>query len=263
MGFDEAFDILVEKCVEADRQLSDALNDIQADKLRRYGCDIWIAEIVHQELKTTTPYQDKDYVPFYEAAWELCRMGVLRPGPHAPKGMGQSGGANFNADGYAITAIGRKWLRDPERRNYGDPGRMAKMLSAFEPRFGVAFEQRATEAVRCHRSGNYLACCVMAGAAAELIMLAVAIEKVGNEEEVLKAYSRSNGRKAVIDQIAHGLSAGPRWQFDAGRQLLHYWRDDAAHGKRTAISDTVAYSSLAQLLRFGHFCADEWAELTS
>jgi hypothetical protein len=56
------------------------------------------------------------------------------------------------------------------------------VLQPFIGRFGDGFAQRAAEASRCHRTTNYLACCVMAGAAAESILLAVAIAKMAGDE---------------------------------------------------------------------------------
>jgi hypothetical protein len=35
-----------------------------------------------------------------------------------------------------------------------------------------------------------------------------------------------------------------RRPFEAGLQVLHYWRDDAGHGKATTINEIEAYASL-------------------
>ena len=71
----------------------------------------------------------------------------------------------------------------------------------------------------------------MCGAAAEAIMLAVAIAKTGDEGAVLKAYLRPQGRKRTIDGIIHGARAGLADAFKAATDLLSYWRDEAArHG---------------------------------
>jgi hypothetical protein len=48
---------------------------------------------------------------------------------------------------------------------------------------------------------------------------------------------------------------------DDGRK--HHWRDDAAHGMATTISEVEAYASLIQLLRLAQFCSDQWDDLTA
>jgi hypothetical protein len=262
-AFEEAFDVLVEKCVEADQRLY-GVNVIHSPNMRNdaYGCDIWIGRIVPDVLNTKSMLLDEDYAPFYEAAWEMCRMGILRPGPYAPKGL-QISGTALETDGYSITTIGRAWLRDPERRPYGDPGRMTTLLAPFEPLFGSGFLQRSVEAVHCHRAGHHLAACAMAGAAAESILLAVAIGKTKDEGLILKEYARSGGRRKVTDIVTGELKPYLQRQFTAGLDLLNYWRDAAAHGKSTAISEVEAFMSLAQLLRWAHFCSDSWNDLTT
>jgi len=171
--------------------------------------------------------------------------------------------ASLRGDGYSITEFGAKWLANPERRTSADPSRMSEKFGSFSKAYGTGFSQRATEAIRCHRTGNYLASCVMAGAAAESILLAVAIAKAKDEGKVLKTYEKSGGRLAVTRIVTTGLSGSLQRQFEAALQVLHYWRDDAAHGKATAISEVEAHASLTQLLRLAHFSDDNWAELTT
>jgi hypothetical protein len=45
---------------------------------------------------------------FYEAAWELCRRGVLRPGIRTLGAQATPDGASGN--GYCLTALGRRWI---------------------------------------------------------------------------------------------------------------------------------------------------------
>ena len=125
--------------------------------------------------------EPEHFLRFYDAAWELCRIGVLRPGHYAPMGQGQIGSGQFSGDGYSITEFGHAWLAKADRRVAGDPSRMAYLFASFANAYGPGFAQRADEAVRCHRTSNFLAACVMAGAAAESILLAVAIAKTGDE----------------------------------------------------------------------------------
>ena len=54
-----------------------------------------------------------------------------------------------------------------------------------------------------------------------------------------------------------------RQEFLGYSGLLKYWRDEAAHGKASVISDNEAYTSLALLLRFAMFAHDNWNELVN
>jgi hypothetical protein len=118
-----------------------------------------------------------------------------------------------------------------------------------------------TSAIRCHRNGNYLAACVLAGAAGESILLAVAIAKTQDEPKILKDYASAGGRGRVTKLVVSTLKGSVARTFEAALQVLHYWRDDAAHGMATTISEVEAYASLTQLLRLAQFCSDHWVEL--
>ena len=102
----------------------------------------------------------------------------------------------------------------------------------------------------------------MAGAAAESVLLAVAIAKVGDERTVLAEYHTSNGRNRIKRRIVGNVAQGIATQFENATQILHYWRDDAAHGTFTNISEVEAYTSLSQLLRLAQFASDHWQQLT-
>lgn len=267
MRFDEAFDILVDHCAQVSPSLAAATGRYAGSaRNSTYGNDLWIAALVQNYwAREGIAYADlapQHYLPFYDAAWELCRIGVLRPGANTPKGEA-TGSALFAGDGYSITQFGHAWLASPERRVAGDPSRMSEIFLPLAKKYGAGFAQRANEAIHCHRTSSYLATCVMAGAAAESILLAVAIAKIGNEADVLKEYASRSGRSRVTLKIVSGLKAGIRQSFEAALQVLHYWRDDAAHGMATTISEVEAYASLTQLLRLAHFCPDNWAELTA
>ena len=161
-----------------------------------------------------------------------------------------------------LTAFGKAWLKDASQRPTVDPSRLAELLQTFAYRFGDGYSQRATEAVRIYRTCSYLAACVMSGAAAESILLAVAIAKVGDEAKVLATYKSSNGRRSVTQQIVSNVPQGMAAQFQTAMQVLHYWRDDAAHGSTTTITEIEAHASLTQLLRLAQFASDHWDRLT-
>jgi hypothetical protein len=194
MRFDEAFDILVEHCARFAVSPGHAAN---ASRTSTYGNDIWITAVVRSYYTSRVDpntLKEEHYLPFYDAGWELCRIGVLRPRLHAPMGQGAIGGGIFSGDGFSITGFGLDWLTNPQRRAAGDPSRLSEIFASFEKLYGPGFAQRATEAICCHRTGNYLAACVMAGAAAESILLAVAIGKMADEPKVLKEYASAGGR---------------------------------------------------------------------
>jgi len=267
MRFDEAFDILVGHCAAVSPALASARSSVGGSaRVGTYGNDVWITAVVRtywtsrMDPNTLT---EQHYLPFYDAAWELCRIGVLRPGQHAPMGQGAIGGGVYSGDGYSITEFGHAWLADANRRIAGDPSRMSELFAAFQQRYGSGFIQRANEAIHCHRTGNFLATCVMAGAGAESILLAVAIAKIHDEQKVLKLYSSAGGRGRTTTAVVTGVAASIVRPFEAALQVLHYWRDDAAHGKATTISEVEAYASLTQLLRLAQFCSDRWSELTA
>jgi hypothetical protein len=265
MRFDEAFDILVEAGIRLSEILA-AKTGYAASSVRNstYGNDIWIPAVVQSHWAGRADRRDltrEDYLPFYDAAWELCRIGVLRPGQNAPMGQGAIGGGVYSGDGYSITEFGDAWFADPQRRAAGDPSRMSGLFAVFEQKYGAGFAQRANEAIRCHRNGNYLAACVLAGAAGESILLAVAIAKTQDEPKILKDYASAGGRGRVTKLVVSTLKGSVARTFEAALQVLHYWRDDAAHGMATTISEVEAYASLTQLLRLAQFCSDHWVEL--
>jgi hypothetical protein len=238
----------------------------------RYGCDLWLPIVVANFWRsrghptfTADPRQPQDaayYHPFYDAAWELCRIAVLRPGRNAS--MGDMGAQSwFQGDGFSLTEFGRGWVQTAAQHPPSDPSRFSEVLQPFIGRFGEGFAQRGTEAARCYRTTNYLACCVMAGAAAESILLAVAIAKMaGDEGKVLKEYRGPHGRKKITDRITGGLRQRLTEQFVTASAILNFWRDEAAHGTRTTITAVEAQFSLAQLLRFAQLTDDNWDTLT-
>jgi hypothetical protein len=117
--------------------------------------------------------------------------------------------------------------------------RVAQVLAGFVLKFGAGFGQRAVEAIRTYRTANYLASCSMAGAAAESILLAAAIAKSGDEAKTLKMYESSGGRVRVTTYVTGQATSSLQRQFVAALHILHYWRDDAAHGQKTTISEVL------------------------
>ncbi|NCS99752.1 hypothetical protein GW765_02095 [Candidatus Parcubacteria bacterium] len=200
---------------------------------------------------------------FYEAAWELCRRGILRPGVQSYGKQSTDDGSAGN--GYSITPFGKQWLSESDKDIFipTEPGRFSEMLAPFSKIFGSGFHERANEAIRCYNGHTYLACCVMCGAAAESILLHLAIQKEGVEEKVLKLYKASNGRKKLEDLIVGQQKQNLKIDFEVCFGLLKYWRDEAAHGRKSTITESEAYTSLALLLRCAQFAQGNYQSLTS
>jgi hypothetical protein len=255
-GADEAYEFLIE-----------LLRGIAPDAPPPQGnnnCDLWLPNAA-SELARRRGEPDGSYEKYFRAlhdsAWELCRIGVLRPG-RARRYIGV-GSSELSEAGYSITQFGRIWLNDAATRPIVDPSRLGQTLAKFSSKFGPGYAQRAAEAVRTYRTCNYLSACVMSGAAAESILLALAIAKVGDEGKVLVEYKTGSGRGRVKARVLQGVTDGLKKQFEAAAQVLHYWRDDAGHGTMTNIDEIEAHASLTQLLRLAQISSDHWAELTA
>lgn len=211
--------------------------------------------------------------PFYDAAWELCRRGVLRPAAAVPAGQSAANqigqrinAAPFFGDGYSLTAWGREWVGKAasERATLpSDPGRITEVLQQFKALFGEGYAQRAAEAVSDWRTGNYLSACTMAGAAAESILIAVAIAKSKNEPKVLSEYRTSRGRTNVIKLVTAGTATGLGERFTNALGILAYWRDEAGHGTASTIGEIEAHEAISRLLRLAQFTSDNWPALTN
>ncbi|MBU2487801.1 MAG: hypothetical protein KKA60_00260 [Proteobacteria bacterium] len=242
-------------------------------KLRvgNYGYDIYIPALMrlyaNQIMKSPSQTEeitilDEHFPAIVDAAWELCRRGILRPGVKKRGGQVTPDGSGGN--GYSITAFGRQWI---EEENFDafvptEPERFAQMIEPFKGRLGPGFHERAQQAIRCYDAHAYLACCAMCGAAAESILLAIAIEKDQDEERIIRSYSSAGGRIKIENLIIGKVDERIRREFKGLTDLLKYWRDESAHGRKSDISDNEAYTSIAMLLRFALFSNDNWPLLT-
>jgi len=241
-----------------------------------YGYDVYIPNVIFTYLRHTNdglaqeagrdhrhPIKKELSPHFYAAAWELCLRGILRPGVRAHGEQVVDDGSAGN--GYSVTPFGRTWLAESNEEDYipVDPGRFGQMLSPYQTRFGAGFTQRAMEANRCYKAQAYLACCAMCGAAAESILLAAAIGSTGDEQAVLREYGSRGGRGRVQARLLGQASEDLRRQFERHSGLITYWRDEAAHGKSSAIDNNEGHSALLGLVHFARFVDEHWAELTS
>jgi hypothetical protein len=237
-----------------------------------YGYDVYLPNVIRWYLVEQDPtLQARQselenrwlplFPPFANAAWDLCRRGILRPGVTDYEAQSTSEGSA--GSGFSITSFGRQWLSENgDTFVPTEPERFAQLLKPFISRFGEGFHERAQEAVRCYGAHAYLACCAMCGAAAESVLLAVAIKKEGDEHSVLKTYVTANGRVKLENMITGKAAEHIKREFKGYTELLKYWRDEASHGKPSNISDNEAYTSLAILLRYAAFIDSEWGSLT-
>lgn len=237
-----------------------------------YGYDMYVPNVLREYVRSSgecpdTPEGHKHLKAaspvFFDAAWELCRRGIIRPGVQMIGAQSTDEGSA--GSGFSVTPFGRQWLSEATEDNWvpTEPGRFAEMLEPFRDRFGPGFYSRAQEAIRCYGAHAYLACCAMCGAAAESVLLATAIAKTGDEEKVLKAYATAKGRLNVESMVLGQAREELKREFRGLTGLLKYWRDDAAHGSPSTIAENEAYTSLAMLLRYASFAHQNWAELTS
>jgi hypothetical protein len=102
----------------------------------------------------------------------------------------------------------------------------------------------------------------MVGAAAESILLAIAIAKTGDESLITREYLAKNGRKTVTDRVIGQAPSHLARPFNSGMQLLGYWRDSAGHGRFAPISSAEADQALRELLVLSQFASDNWGQLT-
>jgi hypothetical protein len=79
----------------------------------------------------------------------------------------------------------------------------------------------------------------------------------------MRTYRSAQGRRRVIDQVVGSARKEIADPFRSATGLLAYWRDDAAHGAASKISEIEAHEALSRLLRFAQFTNDNWAELTT
>jgi len=195
---------------------------------------------------------------FYDAIWTLCRRGVLRPTI-----LSEGRQPMTDGKGFSLTELGQRWLANEDRGAVlSDPSRFGSILEKYAKLFGPGFLRRAHEAIKCHDLGAYLACCSMAGAAAEAILLDVAVAKNGDREAVLKLYLARGGRKSVTNTVLASVTEPLASQLKTLLDLLNYWRDTAAHGDDHEYTEIEAYDAISRLLRLAMLVGDNWQALT-
>jgi hypothetical protein len=193
-----------------------------------------------------------------EAAWSLCRLGVLRPGS-AHEHFGEFG----DMRGYAVTTFGQTWLAEHDTPAYipTDPSRIVALLTRRADLFGGTYALRVNDAARCYSAHAYYACCAMIGAAAESILLAAAVIKLG-EDEALRLYRGMSGRRTLTNAVLRNCAEHVSREFRLHVDLISLWRDLSAHADPGIISEQEAFANMRGLIKFTHFAEQRWAVLT-
>ena len=253
---------------EAFSYLIDSLKSPNLASLSAYGCDIYLTRVVVNYVRqkendpnyseTDTKVQDQSQA-FFDAAWYLCQRGILRPGLNSLQHTQIPSGLL-----YSITSQGRKWLLDQGEFIYKTPMHFSEILATFDKLFGDGFKQRAQEACTNYLVGTYLSTCTMCGAAAESIMLKLAIAiQPSKETEILKEYASVSGTKKIIDRLFGQMGNKHKIAHSTFNDLLKYRRDNSGHGQYIKISEFDAYDSLSRLIRLSEFIKDNFSEILS
>lgn len=253
--------------MQLDEAIAILIGLLQANRATRYGYDLYPragAEAAAARLRNPAPFEQErltnELTPvFFDAAWELCRRGIVRPGVRS------SGDQAVDDGGYSLTVRGRAALAqlDATTALLAQPGSLSAALTQYSPRFGQGFLQRSQEAIKSRDAGAWLACCVMAGAAAESILLAAAIAKSRDEAAVLSTYRRAHGRQQVLNLIVGQAPAPRRDALTTFAAIISLWRDEAAHGQATPLDTANADEALRQLLHMCQWVDREWEQLIS
>jgi len=201
---------------------------------------------------------------FFDAAWELCQRGVLRPGVKDGNHQSNIRASDYGV-GFSLTPYGHKWLQHSEHWEYypAAGSRFEAQLEGFVPRFGDGYRERYREALACYQANCFLGCCAMCGAASESILLRLAVAKGGDEAAVLKRYLKGDGRNEVTKIVLRDASSYLKRLFDGYLELLKYWRDNSAHGRACGIGEAEAFWALGVLLRMAQAADSNWDQLTT
>ncbi len=252
--------------MELDDAIAALIDLLQKGQAGHYGYELYTrrgAEVMAQRLRPDDPFRDeliRDLSPvFYEAAWELCRRGIVRPG------VTRTGEQAVEEGGYSLTAAGRAALPNLDAASLliFQPGALAATFTGYRGRFGDSFYQRALEAIKCRNAEAWLACCAMAGAAGEAILLALAIAKTNDELMVLRTYGYASGWRQVLNMIVGQADQARRDTLTTFTGIISLWRDEAAHGRASPLGTANADEALRQLLHMSQWVDREWAALTA
>jgi hypothetical protein len=227
----------------------------------------FIDEVAQQHWKLMHPQETSFQIdantnsePLHNAAWELVRRGALVPAMWRES----AGDYRFTGEQFRVTSRGAVWLvmaSDAPLPSEG--GRFRDYLASHSTRMRPSFLLRASEAVLCYQTGAYLASCAMTGAAAESVLLSLAIAKDGDEVRVLAQYQQSRGLRKIRDLLTQQRDSDIHGHVDNLAELLKYWRDEAAHAGDARIDEEAAFMALVLLLRLVRFADQRWEAIVS
>ena len=95
----------------------------------------------------------------------------------------------------------------------------------------------------------------------ESVLLAAAIRKRGNEDDVLKLYKSAQGRRKVMELLTGAAPVSLKGPVESAAGLLAYWRDESGHGIASSFSEFEAHDAMARLLRLAQFASSNWDAL--
>ena len=251
--------------MELDAAIAILVELLRKGQAGNYGYDLYARRGAEEAARSQNPRDPGgreritiELTPvFFDAAWELCRRGFVRPGVRRTQDQAVGDG------GYSLTVAGRAALAamNPADFVLTQPGSLAATFEQYRNRFGEGFLQRSLEAIKCRDAEAWLACCAMVGAAAESVLLALAIAKTGDEERVIAIYRQARGRQRVLDLIIAGATAQRRNTMATFAAIISLWRDEAAHGRASLLATANADEALRQLLHMCQWVDREWDEL--
>lgn len=216
----------------------------------------------HNHQQKNKQLEDQCNRVISDALWVLCRIGILRLGISYRKNLARN--IQSANEGYSITEYGIEWINNYKTTDLlpVSTNKFNQIFEKYLDLYGISYFLRAKEAVSCYLSGNYLACCVMCGAATESIMLSAAFKKE-DEEKIIKIYKSSGGRRKIENLVFGQVKSYIQEQSRKYIELLNYWRDETSHGHNSDIDNNEAFVSMLALIRFSEFMQDHWDEITS
>jgi hypothetical protein len=138
----------------------------RASEFRGYGYDVYlpkVGEVFAREVGRLSPQDPhgltrraEEISPIlYDAAWVLCRRGILRPGVRRQREQATDDGSGGN--GYSTTSVGRTWLFATEQPVFVpvEPSRVAgtaSEISEFEAYEALARLLRFAHFASDHRN---------------------------------------------------------------------------------------------------------------
>ena len=142
-----------------------------------------------------------------------------------------------------------------------DPVRMTSLLTRRQDLFGEVYVLPASDAARCYSAHAYYACCAMIGAAAESILVAAGVRKLG-EAVAMKKHLSNSGRKSLMEAVLEGCPDYVARDFRHHADLIALWRDQSAHAHSDSIGEIEAFTNFRGLIKFAQFAEQRWQHLT-